>query len=135
MISHLVFYIFVAILALGAWGEWTDRPKRHAVNIGRSKARRQKYIRGVVAQCETAAVESITVKRMTRRPDPKSAIPVQSLLVDQVVSALFNLQYKKKDARAAAQRATGEDFDSRLKFALALLRAPEAKIATPQRAG
>ena len=70
--------------------------------------------------------------RETRRvPVRKSQaavkVEVPSFLVD-VQSALINLQYKKKEAVEATQRATGDDFATRLKNALNLLRLPDAKL-------
>jgi len=62
-----------------------------------------------------------------RKPQAAVKVEVPSFLVD-VQSALINLQYKKKEAVEATQRATGDDFATRLKNALNLLRLPDAKL-------
>jgi integrase len=48
--------------------------------------------------------------------------------MDDCRSALINLGYRRGEATEAVQRAAGDDFSTRLKRALEILRLPEAKI-------
>lgn len=47
-----------------------------------------------------------------------------------IESTLINLGYPKKGAAQAVQRASGDNFEARLKSALDLLRIPEAKLTS-----
>jgi hypothetical protein len=66
--------------------------------------------------------------RICRAP-PRVATPVALPdFAQDVETALLNREYSKKEAKQAVQRATGDDFGTRLKNALEILRLPDAKL-------
>src|ERR1700691_3221123 len=95
--------------------------------------RERAYRRAERASAQYTALSVVVheAREMRRAPvrKPQAAVKVEvpAFLVD-VESALINLQYKKKEAAQAAKRAAGDDFGTRLKNALELLRLPDAKL-------
>jgi hypothetical protein len=82
----------------------------------------------VYRRAERAAARYATlpaVARETRRARIQSPAPVALPdFVQDVEAALVSLEYSKREARLAAKRASGDDFCTRLKNALAVVRTP-----------
>ena len=97
-----------------------ERAYRHAEKAAAQYAALPVVVREARETRETRRVP-------VRKSQAAVKVEVPAFLVD-VESALINLQYKKKDAAQAAQRATGDDFGTRLKNALEILRLPDAKL-------
>ncbi|MGB8800685.1 MAG: RuvA C-terminal domain-containing protein [Candidatus Acidiferrales bacterium] len=95
--------------------------------------RERAYRRAEIAAARYAALPVVVREArearsaLVRKAQATVKVEVPAFLVD-VESALINLQYKKKEAAQAAQRATGDDFGTRLKNALELLRSPDTKL-------
>ena len=107
---------------------------RKARKTSREVYRRERAYRRVENAAARYAALPVTAREVrevrrapVRKPQAKVKVEVPAFLVD-VESALINLQYKKKEAAQAAQRAAGDDFGTRLKNALELLRLPDAKL-------
>jgi hypothetical protein len=99
-----------------------ERAQRRRARIMYQAAKRQAEYDRLPPATRTARV---------RVAPPKMEVPAKSeapAFLADVESTLLNLQYKKKEAAQAVQRATGDDFSTRLKNALELLRIPDAKL-------
>jgi RuvA, C-terminal domain len=90
-------------------------------NYGRERRHR----RAEIAAARYAALPPVihqSCRARSQSPAP-SALPD---FVQDVEAALLNLEYSKKEAKQAVRRASGGDFSTRLKNALAVLRTPDS---------
>jgi hypothetical protein len=129
VIAEIVLGVIGSITAYGAWidhCEKRDKPKRR--RISRAQARQnKKWRRYAAAQREilpaTASLPFEKPARKARAPRAPVRLEVPAFLVD-TESALINLGYKRSEAKNAIERSSGDDFPTRLKRALEILRVP-----------
>ena len=110
-----IVYGWMSLLAFGAVCNWWDNrntPKKTR-NIGYRAAHNRKKMNAATVACSTP------VRRTGVEVQPVAADPTRA----DVISALRNLGWSAKQAAAGYDKATGVDFDERLKNSLALMKA------------
>ena len=128
VIGMVVFYAFLSVMALGAWSELKERPKKRVPDCGKWIARRRKRWQVAAPIPTSAPMQNRKKPQQKAEPQAKQKAPdIDPLLFKDLVSALRNLGYRKIEAAQAVQRSSGNSFEPRLKGALVLLRA-EGKL-------
>lgn len=100
------------------------KPRRKSPNFYR---RERAYRHAEKVAARYAALPPVVHE--ARRAQSQSPVPATlPAFVQDVEAALINLEYSKKEAKQALQRAVGDDFGTRLKNALDILKLPDAEL-------
>jgi|HubBroStandDraft_2_1064218.scaffolds.fasta_scaffold99260_1 hypothetical protein len=128
--DRLSVILAIIVYSIVVYAIFFDRKPRRKSPI--TYRRERAYRRAEKAAARHAALPVIVREaRETRRA--RSQTPESIALPDfvqDVETALVNLEYSRKKAKQAAQRAAGDDFGTRLKTALETLRLPDAKLSS-----